>query len=357
MASTLVAIALPAIMSDLGLGSEAIWWLVTGYLLLVAILQAPAGRLGDRLGHRRLLVSGTILMAAAAALASVAPDAGTLVGARLSQGVAGAAIVPPALAMIRLRGRTDARERSVGIFLAAMIGGALLGVVGGGLVVAAGGWRPAFAALAILAVVAAAAAGVGVARDSVPPHRQAATSRAGGGPRRLARPALGIALVSVTMYVVMIVLPMRLDAAGTGPSVSALLLGIFVLGGALGAIGAARAATRFGEGATVRLAGAVAAGAIALVAVLPVAWILPALAAAGVGVGVITSTFFAVGLGRGAEGEAGTTSGLLSTARYVGSIAGTAALPLLLGAGGTGAALLVAAGAAVAVAPLAGGER
>src|SRR3954451_23428064 len=58
--STMIAVALPAITTELGAGAAATGWLVTAYLISMASLQPVAGRLGDRLGRRRLILGGLV---------------------------------------------------------------------------------------------------------------------------------------------------------------------------------------------------------------------------------------------------------------------------------------------------------
>ena len=55
--STMVAVALPAIVDDLGASVAASAWLVSGYLIAQASLGPLSGRLGDRLGRRPLILS------------------------------------------------------------------------------------------------------------------------------------------------------------------------------------------------------------------------------------------------------------------------------------------------------------
>src|SRR5919206_305000 len=56
--STMIAVALPGLIADLHLRLTAAGWLVTGYLIAMASLQPVAGKLGDRLGRRPLVLRG-----------------------------------------------------------------------------------------------------------------------------------------------------------------------------------------------------------------------------------------------------------------------------------------------------------
>ncbi len=54
--STMIAVALPGVMDDFGVGVASAGWLITAYLAAMASLQPVAGKLGDRLGRRRLVI-------------------------------------------------------------------------------------------------------------------------------------------------------------------------------------------------------------------------------------------------------------------------------------------------------------
>jgi MFS family permease len=71
---------------------------VTGYLVTVAALLLLAGALADHFGRRRILIVGLFIMLAAGLGCAAAPNAATLIAARLVQGVGGALVVPSSLA-------------------------------------------------------------------------------------------------------------------------------------------------------------------------------------------------------------------------------------------------------------------
>ena len=74
--STMIAVALPDIASGTGGGVAASSWLVTSYVVAMATLGPFAGRLGDRLGRRRVLLWGLLAFALASAAAGAAPSLG-----------------------------------------------------------------------------------------------------------------------------------------------------------------------------------------------------------------------------------------------------------------------------------------
>ena len=58
--STMIAVALPDVMDDFDVGVASAGWLITAYLAAMASLQPVAGKLGDRLGRRRLVLGGLL---------------------------------------------------------------------------------------------------------------------------------------------------------------------------------------------------------------------------------------------------------------------------------------------------------
>ncbi|MFB9840169.1 MFS transporter, partial [Actinoallomurus acaciae] len=80
---TVLMVAQPSVRRDLGASVAQTQWTSTGYLLAVAALLVIAGRLGDRYGHRRLLLCGLLGFAAASAGIAVAPGIGWVIGLRV----------------------------------------------------------------------------------------------------------------------------------------------------------------------------------------------------------------------------------------------------------------------------------
>jgi predicted MFS family arabinose efflux permease len=134
-----------------------------GFLLL-------GGRLADLLGRRRTLVAGTALFALASLAGGLAPNAGTLVGARLVQGVGAAVMTPSGLSLLTTSFSygTD-RVRALGAW-GAMAGlASVLGVFLGGVLSAGPGWRwVLFVNLPVCAAVLATVYRV-VPADATPP--------------------------------------------------------------------------------------------------------------------------------------------------------------------------------------------
>lgn len=145
-------IALPDIRGDLGMGASGAQWVISIYALLFGSLLLPAGRLADRVGHRRLFAVGLTAFGAASLVCGAAPSGAVLVGARAATGVAAALTVPAALALL-VAGTDEARRpRALGWWTAAGAGGGIAGLALGGVITDVAGWRAAFVVPAVLAL-------------------------------------------------------------------------------------------------------------------------------------------------------------------------------------------------------------
>lgn len=142
--STVVTIALPHIGRDLGATTADLQWTVNGYVLTLASFILISGSLGDRFGRRRVFVIGTVWFAAASLACGLAPDTGTLIAARVLQGVGAALLTPGSLAILQSSFVPDDRPRAIGAW-AGLSG--LAGVIGpflGGWIVQFASWRWVF---------------------------------------------------------------------------------------------------------------------------------------------------------------------------------------------------------------------
>jgi EmrB/QacA subfamily drug resistance transporter len=125
-----VVTALPAIHTQFGGSIGTLEWVVNSYALAFAAGIITAATLGDRLGRRRVYVAGLVLFALASAACALAPSAGTLIAARVVQGIGAAAVTPLSLTILTRAFGPARRGAVVGIW--GGIGG--LAVAGGPLV-------------------------------------------------------------------------------------------------------------------------------------------------------------------------------------------------------------------------------
>ena len=100
LAASVVNVAIPAIGRDLGSGVSGLNWVLTGYLVTVVALLPLSGARADRLGRRRVVAAGLVVMLVGSALCAVAPTLATLIAARITQGAGGAMLVPSSLALL-----------------------------------------------------------------------------------------------------------------------------------------------------------------------------------------------------------------------------------------------------------------
>jgi EmrB/QacA subfamily drug resistance transporter len=117
--TTVVALALPTILADLGGGMAAGQWVVEAYLLFLTAPLLVGGALGDRFGRKRVFASGIAFFGAASLGCALAQTDAQLVLARAVQGIGAAAMVPGSLAMISASIRPEARGRALGLWSAA----------------------------------------------------------------------------------------------------------------------------------------------------------------------------------------------------------------------------------------------
>ncbi len=172
----IVNVALPTIDRDLHAGPALLEMVAAGYGVAYAVLLVLGGRLGDMLGRRRLFLLGTALFALTSLACGLAPNAGTLVGARVAQGAASAMMLPQVLATIQATTSGERRGRALGLYGATGGVAAVLGQVLGGWLVAAdlagSGWRAIF-----LVNVPVATAAMLLSLRSVPETRSAHPAR------------------------------------------------------------------------------------------------------------------------------------------------------------------------------------
>ena len=159
----IVNIALPDIRTSLHASFGQAQFVIAGYGLTYAVALITGGRLGDLVGRRRMFVLGLTGFTLASLACGLASNITALIGARLLQGLAAAAMFPQVLSLMRVT-FTDPRERAVAFaLLGATQGlGAVTGQIAGGFLVNADlwrlGWRPIFLINGPIGLVTALAA-------------------------------------------------------------------------------------------------------------------------------------------------------------------------------------------------------
>lgn len=133
-------------------------WVLNIYALTFAMFLVTGGRLGDMYGHRRVILAGLAIFLAASIGCLAAPSIGWLIGARAVQGIGSALIWPCVLALSTTSVDEDKRGLTVGLILAAVTGGNVIGPLLAGVVTWVGDWRLFFLVNAVMAVLTAALA-------------------------------------------------------------------------------------------------------------------------------------------------------------------------------------------------------
>ncbi|MGW0205760.1 MFS transporter [Streptomyces sp. NPDC003233] len=144
----IVNVALPTIGTDLAASEAVLELVVAGYGVAYAVLLVLGGRLGDLFGRRRLFLGGMAAFGLTSLACGLAPDAWSLVAARVAQGASAAAMLPQVLATIQATTRGARRARAMSLYGAtaglSMVAGQILGGVLVAADVAGTGWRAVF---------------------------------------------------------------------------------------------------------------------------------------------------------------------------------------------------------------------
>ena len=152
---TIVNVALPRLRTELGAGVGTLQWIVDGYGVALAALMLPCADLGDRHGHKRVVLAGLGVFAVGSLAAGLAPGPAILVAGRVVQGAGAALLLPGTLAVVsRAYDEPAERARAIGIWAAISSSALPAGAIAGGALVEGPGWRWAF--LVNLPVVAVA---------------------------------------------------------------------------------------------------------------------------------------------------------------------------------------------------------
>jgi EmrB/QacA subfamily drug resistance transporter len=162
--ATIVNVALPSIRTSIDASEATLSWIISGYALAFGLALIPAGRVGDRLGHKWVFFTGLALFVAASVACGLSQSDGQLIVSRVVQGLAGGIYLPAVSAYIQLLFSGRVRGRAFAVFGAVLGVSSAIGPVLGGLLIQAfgdtDGWRFVFYVnlpIGIVALIAAAA--------------------------------------------------------------------------------------------------------------------------------------------------------------------------------------------------------
>ncbi len=210
MDGSILFLAMPRIGQALTPTADQVLWILDVYGFAVGSLLVAFGNIGDRYGRLRLLMIGATVFAAGSAGAAFAPSAEVLIAFRAVMGVAGATLLPSALAVLsELFADPRWRARAIGIFAAAFAAGFAIGPIVGGALLERFWWGSVF--LVNLAVVAPFLLFAPVLLREVRATR----------PGRVDAPSVALSAVGLLLTIYGIK-----HAAAEGPSAAALVAGL-----------------------------------------------------------------------------------------------------------------------------------
>lgn len=153
MDATIVNVSLPAIIEDLNLSSIDAEWVNAVYSLTFAALLIVAGRIGDRLGRKKIFMAGAAVFGLASIYAAASQSAPHLITARALQGIGGAMMSPTSLSLVNALFQGKARNIAFAIYGSVIGGMAALGPLVGGFLTTNYSWTWAFWINVPLAVI------------------------------------------------------------------------------------------------------------------------------------------------------------------------------------------------------------
>ena len=130
---TILHVAVPRLTQALNASGTEVLWIIDIYPLLMAGLLVPMGTLADRLGSRRILLTGLLIFGVASTCAAFSQTPTMLIASRVMLALGGAMIMPCVLGLIR-KTFEDERERAIALGLWGTVGaaGAAIGPLAGG---------------------------------------------------------------------------------------------------------------------------------------------------------------------------------------------------------------------------------
>lgn len=145
MDGSILFLAMPRVSQALTPTADQALWILDIYGFAVGSLLIAFGSIGDRYGRLRLLMIGATVFGIGSATAALAPTPELLIAARALMGVAGATLLPSALAVLsELFGDPRRRAQAIGIFAAAFAAGFAIGPIVGGLLLERFWWGSVF---------------------------------------------------------------------------------------------------------------------------------------------------------------------------------------------------------------------
>ncbi len=141
---TALNVVLPSLQNSLHASAADLFWILNAYLLMLASLILAGGSLGDRLGRKKVFMTGILVFIVGSAACGLAPATGYLIAFRILQGAGGALMIPGSLSLLSSTINHEERGKAIGTWSAittmVTVGGPILG----GALADAGLWRYIF---------------------------------------------------------------------------------------------------------------------------------------------------------------------------------------------------------------------
>lgn len=210
--TTITTVAVPAIQSSLKATFGEVQLVLAGYSLAFACTLITGGRLGDIYGRKRLFLIGMITFTLASAVCGAAPNAMTLVVARIVQGACSGLMFPQVLAILQVTFPEDEKQKAFAIYGATIGLATILGPVLGGSIIRLNlfhtDWRGIFYVNVPIGLIALWAG-----------MRQLRESRADDAPRL---DLVGVSVVTVGLF--LLILPLVVGRDQGWPAWSIIML-------------------------------------------------------------------------------------------------------------------------------------